>query len=569
MNTTENSFDKLVKEMGVSERLQLLDKINTVITPENQSVIGNLDLDDDSEMELTLRFQHESILLRFWFYIKSFFSKKEVEEEYNNHLVAKVGKRLEMNTQGVFNFKNQLILSEFYIYLNKLLKVAEFFKPGITEYEGNEGRFYEFLGTLVLTGLTEEYNTTISPMNLPLDREVTHELRLSLVRKLDDLLANISSQDKGLLYLSVQSISWLKEFVNLPFRKFMGKFIQLPNGSYNCPLDTVHKELSLFATVFCNAKVVSSDVIEALYLFYLRSSGIAPDSDEAKKQLTAYLNKSIECINIIREFQIIINIHDMGIITYNSASWMPDPLSGVEDWFIKFKKEWRKTFNADWTAWLDLRKNEEIKLSIKSFFHISDYPLIPNRPWKTDRYDKVCSCEYSLGFLYAFFTEVYPPVYEVLKKIMLDGDFVDRDTEAEYTSVFDDLNHEQEQIAELNERLGVKGEWGESFALVLKDAIRTIQGQAKLNTIMLAIEAEIHEIVAKFGKSCREMTTILNTIINGSSENIHGIIVNLDGIKNNSKENISEQLENILAKISTAYELIKEVESLELKQPKK
>jgi hypothetical protein len=569
MDKTENSFDKLVKKMGVSERLQLLEKINTIMTPENQSVVGNPVSDDDSEMELIVRLQHESIFIRIWLYIRSFFSKKEIEEEYNNHLVIKVGRRLESNAQGIFSYRNQLILSEFYFYLGKLSKVADFFQPGIIEYEENEGHFYEFLGTLVLTGLTEEYNATINPSNLPLDREVTNELRLSLIRKLEDLLANISSQDKGILYLSVQNISWLKEFVNLPFRKFMEKFVQLPNGSYNCPLDTVHKELALFATVFCNAKTVSSDVIEALYLFYLRSSGVAPESDDAKTQLRLYLNKSIECFNTIREFQIVINMHDIGIIAYNSANWIPDTLPGVEDWFIKFKKEWRKTFNADWTTWIDLRKNEETKLNIQNYFHISGFPVFPNRPWKTDRYNKICTCEYSLGFLYDFFTQLYPSIYEILKKIMLEGDFIDRDSEAEYTSVFDDLNHEQEQITELNDRLGEKGEWGETFKLFLKNAIHTIQGQAKLNTILVATEAEVHEIIAKFGKSCRAMSSLLNSIINGDPEHVHGIITNLDRLKNNEKITIREQVENILSSINTAYELLKEVESLELKQSKK
>ncbi|HZK19723.1 MAG TPA: DUF5312 family protein, partial [Treponemataceae bacterium] len=553
MNNTKNTFERLAENMSISERHQLLEKINTVITPDNQSLEAELSADYD--VELSQRMHNESIFLRILLAIKSFFSRNEREEEYNAYLVKKIAKSIENKTPNILSYKRKILLTGFYQQLERLYEVSGFMRPGIIEYEENEGSFYAFLGSLILDDLNAKYDTQVNPRELPLEKESNHELRASLHRKLDEVLTSISSSDKGKLYVSVKSIRWLKEFVNLPFKKCMHKFMQLPDDKYHCSIESVKKEIDSFASVFCNARPISSAVIEALFLFFLRSSELAPDSEDAKNELEHYLSKSMECLSAIKEFQLTVNMHDLGIITHNDARWFPLDLPGVEDWFVKFKNEWRRAFDKDWSLWLHIKKNQETKNKIEEFLDITGYPLFPNRPWQSAYGGTECKCEYTVGFLYIFYEKLYPRISDILKIIMVEGEFFNRDFLVQFTDVYNNFNNEQEKLGNLNNKLKESGEWGERFMAILKNSVRTIQGQTKINVIMIAIEAEVQEIVAGFGKSCRTMNTLLNCVLNGDAENPHGIVTNLEFIRGLNKQPIRDQVAEVLANLSTAYNL--------------
>ncbi|OJF77558.1 MAG: hypothetical protein BKP49_00805 [Treponema sp. CETP13] len=567
MDNKENAFDQLARTISNSERLSLLAKINSVMTPESQSVVVN-SKEEEEEVDIMVKFQNESLLLRIFLVIKSLFSKKGIEAEYNKHLIDKVAKNIEINTQGLFYAKKRLLLSKFYFQLETLYKVAKSFQAGIIEYEENEGAFYVFLGSLILTDFSTKYNEIINPCNLPLDREVTNELRTSCLRKLEDSLLNISSKDKAKLYLSVQSINWLREFSNLPYRKFIAKFSEDEFFGKNCSINLLHNEILDFASVFCNQQPLSSDVLEALFIFTLQRKGIRVGSEDYKKQLDYYINKSVENLNCIKDFQMMVNMNELGMVAFNSVKWTAPILPGVEDWFVKYKNEWHKQFDLDWARWLDLKKKDSTKRAVQNFFQISGYPLIPSRPWNRENSGVTCDCEYSLGFLYKYFVDKYPQIYEVFKIIMVNGDFSNREIANQFTGLIDDFNHEQEEILKINTQLNDKGEWGETFNLVLQDEVRTLQSQSKLNSIMVALSAEVQELIAKFGKTCRKTNNLVSSILDATETVKRPVLLNLDHIPTKGKKSLRDRLKSSLDILNIAYELLLELETIELREKK-
>ena len=336
MFTMENytSFDKLVMGISNDERVNLLKKLESNSDPEKQNIEVK-QKNDNAGLDITIRYQKESFFVRLWLRLKSLFTSNGIEYLYNEYLVSNVAKEVDKDYPNLIDYKNGYLLEDFYIKLTELKKVADFFRPGISVYEENQGAFFVFLGSLITPELSETLETEVSPYKYGLDREVTSELRASLIRKMDEILQSIPNDKRMKLYDSIRSIEWLKYFTKLPFERLISKFVTFVAGSNTCPIDSVSSELSSFARVLCNGKKIHTEVLDALYLFSEQSQkiivGANADTDIVNQEGEEYLKKSIEQISLIKMFITSIPIASLATIATNSSVYEVEKLGGIEN----------------------------------------------------------------------------------------------------------------------------------------------------------------------------------------------------------------------------------------------
>ena len=154
----ENPFDRLVSELGKDERLTLLEKLSTASLPasETENVeapdkIENSDLNYDIQTKL----KSESVLLRFWLFLKSVFTGINQRVIYNDLLIDRKAKALTKKFPNIYDMKKKSLLTDFFVELKNLHQAADFYKSGIAAYEENPGEAYVFLGSLFLSDLYE------------------------------------------------------------------------------------------------------------------------------------------------------------------------------------------------------------------------------------------------------------------------------------------------------------------------------------------------------------------------------------------------------------------------------
>ena len=72
----ENPFDRLVSELGKDERLTLLEKLSTASLPSETENIEAPDKAETSDLnyDIQTKLKNESVLLRFWLFLKSIFT---------------------------------------------------------------------------------------------------------------------------------------------------------------------------------------------------------------------------------------------------------------------------------------------------------------------------------------------------------------------------------------------------------------------------------------------------------------------------------------------------------------
>lgn len=565
----ENSFERLVAGISNDERVILFEKLNSSVDPESQSLQGAESLSAEQPTDIVLRLQSESLFIRIWMFIKALFTSNDIEVVYNNHVLKNNGKKITFDNPELFNAKYGLLGSGFYEQVKALKEVSNFFKPSIVLYEDGQGSFFVFLGSLIAPELAERMEKEVSPYSLSFSREVTSETRTSLVRKMDELITGMPSSQRGVLYASVQSLDWLAQFVRLPFDRFLSRFTELPNGTLNCSLELVQSELAQFAKVLCNGKRISTEVLEALFLFSAQKKQNEGEKIDISLEASAYLNEAIGQIGKIKAFIKTVPLRTISMIAFNSCLWTPDQPEGVEDWFLKYKAQWKKIFDQKWEDWLKDKKKEQTKERIKRLFHVAELPLMPNRPWAEVWNGILCSREYSLGFLYAFFQQLYPGYSAIFKIVLVDGEFSQRDIRVEFTDVYNEFNHLSETIVSLNDKLSPKGIYGDSFLRIIRESIRTIQGQNKINSLMLSIESEANLLVSKFCDNCRTMLEFLAGFLAQTKDIRYTTLSNITTLIGVNDGSLRNQINEVKIGLELAFDLIKEIETFEDKPVRK
>ena len=249
-----SSFDNLVLSLGRDERSELLKKLESYFSQEDRepdvknAEIKNVEL-NEKETDLSLKYKTESFLVKIIIIIKALFTGMSQELLYNDLVLNRKRRYIGRQFPELFNAHDSTLLNGFFEFIHQLKLAADFFRPAVAAYEEDPGECYVLLSSLILPELSEEIEQEASPYNIPFDRSVTSELRLSLIRKMEECLQNIPADRRADLYSAVCSLCWLRQFVNLPFDKFISRFGQRSDGYY-CEVEAVSNELAAFSKVF-------------------------------------------------------------------------------------------------------------------------------------------------------------------------------------------------------------------------------------------------------------------------------------------------------------------------------
>ena len=91
-----NSFDRLVSELGKDERLTLLDKLSLANSPATTTEkVESPDYTEDApaDVDMQTKLRSESVLLRFWLFLKSVFSGTSQKVIYNDLIISRKAKK--------------------------------------------------------------------------------------------------------------------------------------------------------------------------------------------------------------------------------------------------------------------------------------------------------------------------------------------------------------------------------------------------------------------------------------------------------------------------------------------
>ncbi|MBP5403362.1 MAG: hypothetical protein J6Y36_09420 [Treponema sp.] len=560
------TFDRLVSSISDAERKVLLEKMHTLSgDPETQA----LDSDDKESPEdivsLEDKLKSESFFYRFFLWLRSVFSNSTKEELYNQDKVAALYKQIDHSFPGLVDYKEGYLLSVFYQKLTELKKAIEFFRPYLDLAYENLGVFYVFLGSIICPEVTQEMDSQVDPYQLPLSREVTGELRTSFLRKIDDILKNIPSHRRSYMYSCVTTIEWFYQFLKLPFDRFLNSFSQGGIDTYCCKFEIISNEISNFARILCNGGIVPEEVLTSLYLF--SSNKIVPSDSEAKDddgRMKEFMDKATGNISMIHMFVKTVPLKQIARIAFNNVQWQPDNFSGAEDWFMKYKDQWKKMFEEKWNLWLRDKKKEAIHEQLEHVFGIDDFPLMPNRPWSLMWEGIPFHFEYTTGFIHWFMDKKYNEVIQPLKLLLLEGAFINKDNRQEFANTLNDLGEIYQEALKLSEDLSPKGQIGLVFDKIASNHLRTLQAQSKIESTMLNVESIAQSMKNSFCEDCRSIKRIVDGALGNKQDTRYDGVSNITTIKGAGNDRFQTSLMDSRDVFVSALDTLKELEPIDL-----
>ena len=573
-----NSFERLVSTISQEERTSLLKKLKT---SEKEEELGQLkpitDEKEYTENSIQELLKNENLFTRIYLFIKSLFTSESVEYVYNDMLLKGRAKNIEKNHPTLLNYKEKVFTTGLYNQIYELSLVAHFFKPFINSYEDNRSLFYITLSGIVVPELTKRMDEEANPHNSKMPPEDIISRRSSFAKKIDEIINDISVSEKNTILITIRAIEWLSAFCDLPFNKVLAKFTALSGSEFSLPFENGTKEFALFAKVLSTGTRFPLEMFETFYILQNTKKKIQsqnttnPESETTAFADTAdeeilkdFIEKSSEQIQLIKMYIQTVPVIDIARIAHNNILWQPEALERSEGWLIQLKSYWKKFFDDTWEQWLISVKKNMLLEQIKKLIGEENYPKLPYKPWAKIESIFSFQFEHSLEFIFAFFKTTYPKHAAVLKEVLLNGDFVQRDNKTEFTDTYNALGQIEKSLHLLNEKLSFKGTYGQAFTKLHHEALITVQGQAKLKALLHSVEGEIKTLIVHFADSCRSMTSLIGGILHEEKNLRYASLKNIAEIWGNKNIEFRNQLHETRVDFLDSLEIIKELDSLSL-----
>lgn len=568
-NQHRGSFDELVAGISSDERKYLLAKINQ--NREHSFPLVQPAREETDGFTLDIKLNSESFLYKLFLWIRSLVSKKHRLEIYNDDLIRTLARKINKNHPGIVDMQNGLILSLFYEKLKELKNAADFFKPYFNIFNENPGKFYVFMSTFIAPEIASSINAEADPYSVPFEKEGTKEVRSSLLKKMEGILKDIPQKSRAVMYDAVKSLNWLKRFSELPYMHFLAQFTAIVSETYTCPFTNAQTDFNALASVLSDARSISNEALEALFLFPQRKGGATVELDQdTEKSMREFLSKSAAGISMVQMFISTVPFFALGKVIFSDYDWQIETFGGAEDWFVKFKEEWKIVFDERWESWLRDRKKSQLADVLMEKFGILSFPELPYRPWANLWGGVPFRCEMTGGFLYWFATVKYEEVMGVLNVLVLEGVFLNNDNRAEFSEAmnkFAEINH---QVQLFGESLNEKGSVGSVFAKLIADHVRTLKGQNMVNSIILNAETSVRGWESSFCDCCRTIEKVLSGILDDEkTDKKYESIQNLMTIRGRENRAYRDNLQAEREVLLESHKILAEIEPLDLPKVEK
>lgn len=565
MEDTDNrtAFDKLVAGISTEDRNAMLNRINQssmrvvpIITPEEDSNANYGTLNE--------KIQGESVLYRFFLWIRSFFSTLTKEQVYNEDLIAKLAHRINKSHPGILNHKLHVLDYLFYERLQNLKEAADFFKPYFTLIKENPGDYYVFLSSFVAPQLAEKINLTADPFILPFTKDPSPDVRSELGRRLDEVLKDMDTTTKGSIYSAIQQSNWLMQFSSLPYLHFLAQFTNVAGDVYTCPYQNAILDFNEFAKVYANIIPIQNEVFEAIYLFSQRKNFTENVQDkDIEKSTKDFLAQSISYFSTIQEFISNMSVFRLGRVLSNNYEWEPKSMEGAEAWFPSFRSQWRKIQDIRWKDWLREQKKNNLSQDLRKDFNLTEFPSIKYRPWLKLWTQVTFSCELTGGLLSWFCTEKYESTLMPLNFVTMEGVFIKSENRTEFSEGLNNYVTANTSMLDLLKKLSPNGDYGRIFQDFADNKVHTLQVQNQITTMMRDTENTIREAIKLFGKGARTIERVFHGFFDEQKDGIHEGLQNINTIRGRDNRAYREQLVEIRELLRKALFYISELEPID------
>ncbi|MDR0554777.1 MAG: DUF5312 domain-containing protein [Treponema sp.] len=563
----EDAFNRLSLELTLEERTNLLDKLT------NQSSMSQEPLYEDKAAaplaDMEKQYTRQPWYYRLWFWLLSLFKSRSPFKLYEDRELAKLGKLINSSAPGCYDHTKGILLPEFYNLLLGLKEGSRFFYSALDAgVNQDKGAFYAFLGSLEMeaihTRLEQETAPALIAEKNPSVKE--EELKQIAVRLMDDIMSVISEDERTRMYADARSLICLKQLSSFLFDRVLLAFSTDSSvGGMTCSASVIRDSLQSLNNILFSLKTIPSmALLESLFIFILREQ--TGENIDINAEIHRLLSKAENALSAIRNFNQKIPMTLLYRCASRDMAFIPREISGGEDWFTVYQDYWRQCIDMRFAAFLRARRQMDLMTAFRNYLNGVSLRRMSNIQSDGNPDGIPLDDSMALSFLLTFYQAIFmADLNQVLRPILIDGDFIKRENHLEFAEAYNELIKLEDSIKKLDDDISHSGELGKRYEQAKADmtspAIKRRKGQ-------LVIE-EASEISAGIVERAKIALVNMSNVLRGATaKEPVGAYEPLANYNQMVKKipNFAGQVENAITRLEKAAWLLEDITTLETDQ---
>lgn len=559
----KSNFDRLASDLTVKERKDILNRVNPAdieIKIPSDSDLNNKKLEKEKIAEtkkgLVLKFKKEPFFKKVVVWVKSFIFNVSVEEVYNNAVIGALARRIEVLYPGFIHYKYKTLGNAMFRELGELQETQEFFKTQLRLADVDSGVFYFLLCQQLYPEFKEAVKKACDPFQINFEKPLGQEARNNFLNKLDEVLSTMDAGMKDKIGAISQAFEWLKMFSKIPIVNMLNKFTSGGDGRI-CMFVQIKTDFNEFLKVLCSKTEVTDEFISSLIFTSADIKDLWKDtipefSQEEVSKIMGAASAEITKINMFcRKYP----LRDLGKVINENSIFVPESFRTGDNWFAKYREQWRVIFDQRWRLWNKEYKKEELKKKMKLYFNLKDFQKFPYHPWKKYEDEFLFRFDLCLGFINYYFKQEYLKYASILNVITLEGDFQIKENRHEFTDIVADYNEIMDKLDVLVGQVSLGGEYGAEF-MRYEGSVKSTSSKEKLRIVINEIEESASYITEVFTNSAHKFETLVSAMLGEYATVYYGPLTNLNKIMGRDNSEFREKLSKFVHSMKHASEVI-------------
>ncbi len=540
----KSAFDTLVLELDPHERGELLSRLNRV-TAISTEPLHILDADSAEKVDYAAAYKDLGLIAKAIIIVRSLLSGMSKDDLVKERILRGIARQADAAAPGLADTRRRVFLEPFRDELIALKAAARYFYDLLDRsLEKNRAEFFAFLASLRFERTHLELSTETDPGTF-IERNALasdNDVRLAVNAALESALSRMEEDYRRLMLQDVRNLQCLKKLSGFLFDRIINGFQPSQSGRKELSFYTAADQLEQLATILLALEPPSAKLMEAILAFDLGEEvgNKDFDLDEAIKAESA---NAANALGAIRGFNARVPLEAALKLVNEDPNWRRPNFSGGEDWFALFKSYWKERIEKRYQKFVAERRIRQLETEVVAmvgaqpqswFEHLSETGEEASPPVRFAR---------ALRFLEAFYHQVFlSDVNNVLKVVLLDGEFYKRDNRLEFTDAYNGMLQIGEGLKSLDHRLAPDGELGSTYYHAKNELIPLQIKKRKIESAVQAADVEAESLIRRANDAMLKMQLILNGIVAGEARGRYDSLANLSSIEGKANKDFQRKL---------------------------
>ncbi|MDR1212184.1 MAG: DUF5312 domain-containing protein [Spirochaetaceae bacterium] len=558
-------FNRLVSELTLKERKELLARLSS----QSELTKEPLYAAEEGDAVKNLKRQYEGMpwYLRVLYFLLGLIRAKSPLNVYEDRMVARLGGVIDSRRRGLYNYRRELLLPEFYREFTNLKESSRFFYTALdVSVNRDKGAFFAFLGSLELPDLHQRLLSETDPVLIAqkspwLPEAEVHQAAL---KTMDEIFGVITDEQRNLMYFNARCLFCLKELSAFLYDRLLSAFSFDSALGQVCSARLVQEQLtSLNNILYSMPQVPAMTLLESLFVFMLQDQmgDVAFDVESETKTM---LSRAEVSLMGIRNFNKNVPLTLILRCATRKLDMVPKAISGGEDWFIVYRDYWKGRIDGEFKEYAKSRKQAALTELFHQYLKGSVVKPLANAASERKPGAIPVAGSQGLAFLLAFYEIVFiPDLNKILRPILLDGEFYKRENRTQFTEAYNDLMKIGDAVRNFDARLSPEGDYGKRYEAAKGEMSSLSVKRRKIQMVIQETSEESMKMITSAREAFKAMAQVLGGILRKDPAGVFDTISNLPALGGKNSAALISGIDQAVVKLESALKLLDEVNFME------